>query len=73
MIKSKSYNITLTFDEIASVEAYQHNVKNKSFCNLPNGASFSASCDGVTVNCISERQSQNLWDAVMLAMPDESE
>lgn len=73
MIKSKSYNVTLGFEEVAAVEDYQRKHGSMSFCNLVNGASFGASCDGVTINCVSERQSCALWDAVLLAMHGEDD
>ncbi len=73
MIKYESYNVILSFNEIAAVEAYQLKGKIKSFCTLISGASFMASCDGVTVSCVTEKQAQELWDTVLCAMPEEDE
>jgi hypothetical protein len=70
MKKSKSSNITLSFTEIAALEWYLKANK-KNLTTFASGAAYTASSHGVTIFCTSEKQSINVWCAVLGATEQE--
>ena len=67
MLKSKSYSVTLGYEEVYAVEKYQEEHCDKNFCSLASHAAFTADYNGITVHCVSNKQADELWNAVLTA------
>lgn len=66
MIKGKSYALTLAYCEIAALE--RHLESTETLLEIFTcGASYAASSHGVTIYCVSGKQAEKIWDAVLLA------
>ena len=66
MIAGKQYDVVLAYNEIQLLEDYLFSI-DKSLESVTSGASYSASCHGVTIRFGSEKQRDKVVDFVLAA------
>lgn len=72
MIKSRTHSLTLAFCEVVALEEHLSDVST-SLEIFTSGASYAASAHGITIGCTTEKQAEDIWEAVLLATDDRDE